>query len=146
MLKDVLTAVKTALQGVSGLRYAGEDWGQIDYFRQSPVKFPCALVDVETVDYSDNGPRYQQGVGSLTVRVADSRMFNGSFQSPPSEHEFEVFDLLQSVYKALQGLSGDTFSPLTRTKLIRARRDDSIREFRLSFDFAFTDPDAGRRR
>lgn len=146
MLKNVMKAVKEALQQVPELRYAGEDWGQLDYFRQSPVKFPCALVDVEAVDYSDNGARYQQGIGSLTVRVADSRMFNGSFQAPPSDTEFAAFDLLQSVYKALQGLSGETFSPLTRTKLVRARRDDSIREFRLSFDFAFTDPDAGRRR
>ena len=146
MIKDVLIAVKTALQGVSELRYAGEDWGQIDYFRKPPVKFPCALIDVEEVDYSDDAPRYQQGDGLLTIRVADIRMVNDSFQSPPSKHEFGIFDLLQSVYKALQGLSGDTFSPLTRTKLFRARRDDSIREYRLLFKFSFTDPDAGRRR
>lgn len=145
MIKDVLMAVKTALQGVPGLRYAGEDWGQIDYFRQSPVKFPCALVDVEEVSFSNNGLQGQQGVGQLTVRVADSRVFNGSFQAPPSEKEFEMFDLLTEVTAALHGLSGETFSPLTRSQLVRARRDDSMREFRISFSFAFTDVTTRRR-
>lgn len=140
MIKDALKAVKTALQEIKELRYTGEDWGQLDYFTQKPVKFPCALVDVEEVDYSNNAPRRQQGVAALTIRVADTRIFNGSFQSPPSETEFSTFDLLQRIANALHGLSGETFSPLVRTGVVRARRDDSVREFRLSFRFAFTDP------
>lgn len=55
-------------------------------------------------------------------------------------------DLLQTVYATLQGLRGTTFSPLTRKNLIRVRRDDSIREFRMSFEFAFTDNDASSKR
>lgn len=139
MIKEALKAVKTALQEIEELRYAGEDWGQLDYFTQKPVKFPCALVDVEEVAYSDNALRRQQSAATLMVRVADSRMFNGSFQSPPSETEFAMFDLLQRIAHALHGLSGPTFSPFVRTGLVRARRDDTIREFRLSFRFAFTD-------
>lgn len=140
MIKEALKAVKTALQNIKELRYSGEDWGQLDYFAQKPVKFPCALVDIEEVEYSNNAPRAQQGIAGLTVRVADSRMFNGSFQAPPSETEFATFDLLQTITAALHGLSGPTFSPLVRTGIVRARRDDSIREFRISFQFAFTDP------
>lgn len=143
MIKEALQAVKTALQNIKELRYSGEDWGQLDYFAQKPVKFPCALVDIEEVGYANVSRNGQQGTASLTVRVADSRVFNGSFQSPPSDTEFAVFDLLQTIANALHGLSGPTFSPLVRTGLVRARRDDSIREFRISFQFAFTDP--GRR-
>lgn len=139
MIKEALKAVKTALQQIEPLRYSAEDWGQLDYFAQKPVKFPCALVDVEEVRYSNNATRSQQGIAELTVRLADSRMFNGSFQSPPNDAEFAIFDLLQAVVNALHGLSGETFSPLVRTGTIRARRDDSIREFRISFQFAFTD-------
>lgn len=146
MIKDALIAVKTALQNVSALRYSGEDWGQLDYFRQVPVRFPCALVEIEQVTYSDNSRRCQQGVALLTVRIADNRIFNGSFQSPASEEEFAIYDLLQTIYATLQGLSGTTFSPLTRRNLIRVRRDDSIREFRMSFEFAFTDNDASSKR
>lgn len=144
MLKNVLQSVKSALQGIPEIRYAAEDWGQLDYFNQPPVRFPCVLVDVEEVSYSDNGRNCQQGAASMTVRVADNRIFNGSFHTPPSEAEFGMFDLLQKVYKALQGLSGPSFSPLTRSRCVRARRDDGIREFRISFDFAFTDNDARR--
>lgn len=145
MIKDALRAVKSALQEIEELRYSGEDWGQLDYFTQKPVKYPCALVDVEEVDYSNNAGRGQQGIATLTVRVADCRMFNGSFQAPPSETEFAAFDLLQTITTALHGLSGDTFSPLVRTGIVRARRDDNIREFRITFQFAFTDHNARRR-
>lgn len=144
MIKDALKAVKEALQGVKELRYAGEDWGQLDYFTQKPVKFPAALVDVEEVSYSNNAGRGQQGIASLTVRVADSQVVNGSFQAPATEREFSTFDLLQAITAALHGLSGPTFSPLVRVGIVRARRDDSIREFRMSFQFAFTDRTGGR--
>ncbi len=139
MIKEALKAVKTALQEIPELRYTGEDWGQLDYFAQKPVKFPCALVDLEEVDYTDNASRRQQAIASLTVRVADSQVVSGSFQSPSTGREFALFDLLQRIAEALHGLSGETFSPLVRTGLVRARRDDSVREFRLSFRFAFTD-------
>ena len=132
MIKDTLTAVKEALKTVPDLRYTAEDWGQLDFFNQPPVRFPCVLLDAEEVRYSDSGRGFQQGEASLTVRVADNRVFNGSFQAPASQAEFAMFDLLQAVYQALQG--------------VRARRDDGIREFRMSFDFAFTDADAAKKR
>lgn len=118
MIKDTLTAVKEALKTVPDLRYTAEDWGQLDFFNQPPVRFPCVLLDAEEVRYSDSGRGFQQGEASLTVRVADNRIFNGSFQAPASQAEFAMFDLLQAVYKALQGLSGPGFSPLTRSRCV----------------------------
>ena len=109
MIKDTLTAVKEALKTVPDLRYTAEDWGQLDFFNQPPVRFPCVLLDAEEVRYSDSGRGFQQGEASLTVRVADNRVFNGSFQAPASQAEFAMFDLLQAVYQALQGLSGPGF-------------------------------------
>jgi hypothetical protein len=146
MIKETLTAAKEALKSIPSLRYTAEDWGQLDSFNQPPVRFPCVLLDVEEIRYSDNGRGSQQGEASLTVRVADNRAVNGSFQAPPSTSEFAMFDLLQAVYKALQGLSGPGFSPLTRRHTVRVRREDGIREFRTSFDFAFTDNDAAAKR
>lgn len=145
MIKDALKAVKTALSDVEGLRYTAEDWGQLDYFTTSPsVSFPCALVDVEAVDYSSSGRGVQTGAARLTVRIADNRIFNGSFRAPQHGDDFEMLDLLQRIYKALQGVSSETFTPLNRTKQVRARRDDSIREFQMYFEFGFTDYDAAR--
>lgn len=83
MIKDTLTAVKEALKTVPDLRYTAEDWGQLDFFNQPPVRFPCVLLDAEEVRYSDSGRGFQQGEASLTVRVADNRVFNGSFRPPP---------------------------------------------------------------
>ena len=111
MIKDTLTAVKEALKTVPDLRYTAEDWGQLDFFNQPPVRFPCVLLDAEEVRYSDSGRGFQQGEASLTVRVADNRVFNGSFQAPASQAEFAMFDLLQAVYKALQGLAPGASGP-----------------------------------
>lgn len=145
MIKDALKAVKTALSDVEGIRYAAEDWGQLDYFTTSPaVNFPCVLIDLEAVDYSVAGRGVQTGAARLTVRIADNRGYNGSFKAPQHGDDFGMFDLLQRVYGALQGLRSQTFTPLNRTKQVRARRDDSIREFQMYFEFGFTDYDAAQ--
>ena len=141
MIKDTLTAVKEALKTVPDLRYTAEDWDSSIFSTSRPCAFPAFCSTRRKYAYSDSGRGFQQGEASLTVRVADNRIFNGSFQAPASQAEFAMFDLLQAVYQALQGLSGPGFSPLTRS-----RRDDGIREFRMSFDFAFTDADAAKKR
>ena len=142
MIKHALLAAQSALGKLSELKYVAEDWGQIDYYDPPPVAWPCALIECERADYSDAGRGMQIGEGVVTVRVADLRLFNTSTKAPRAGEAYDIFDTLQKVYCALQGLSGETFTPLWRVSSVRARRDDAVREFRMSFRFSFNDIDA----
>lgn len=143
MIKHVLNAVQTALKSVGGLRYVGEDWGQLDFYTERPpVNLPCALISFSSGDYSDAGRNVQLAAIQFSVRVADMPPVRGSVARPSPDTPYEVYDLLQAVYAALQGLSGQRFTPITRRRMSKINRDDSLREWELIFSTSFTDTDA----
>ncbi|MEG1669348.1 hypothetical protein [Chryseobacterium sp.] len=55
--------------------YVAENWGQLD-MTQPPVNFPCALLDLGDMEFSQRGSLTQQGEGILTISLADI-MYNG---------------------------------------------------------------------
>lgn len=146
MIKSVLTAIETALKPNPNIRYVNEDWGQLDFYDQPPVLFPCVLLECEAVDFTSTGRRSQQAKGSVAVRVADVKMINQPnakvLSSTTTEERFAFFDLLNEINKELHGLSGVDFTPLSRRSMNRARRDDGIREFVLVYDVAYVDNSA----
>lgn len=143
MIKDALIAVQNALTGIPGIEYVAEDWGQLDFYTtRPPVKFPCVLLDAEGADYKDRSRGSQQADASISIRLADYRPVNVSAQAPDSEQAFNIYDTMTDIYKALQGLSGPTFTGLARTRLRKAERDDAIRELVMTFRFGFVDDSA----
>lgn len=140
MIKETLNAIEMVLKPIADIKYINEDWGQIDYYSQPPVLWPCVLLDCEAVDYTTLGGNLQKGDGVVTIRVADYRNFQqANARTTTSETRYEFFDLIDKIHKELQGLSSITFTPLDRRGLSRARRDDAIREFRLTYKFSFKD-------
>lgn len=148
MIKDVFIALEEELNKLKEkkiIKYVAEDWGQLDYYQtRPPVDWACVLFDVADADYSDRGERAQDGVGWVMLRIADYSPVNRSSSAPDNTCAFELIDILTEVYKAVQGLSGETFTPLTRKKLRKVRRDDGIREFEMLFKFGFVDFSAMR--
>lgn len=143
MIKQLLNAVQTALKEIDALRYVGEDWGQIDFYdNRPPVNFPCALISFSSGDYSDAGRGVQLASVQFSVRVADMPPVRGSAVRPTPEKPYEVYDTLQSVYAVLQGMKSSCFAPITRKRLLKVNRDDSVREWVLTFATSFTDTDA----
>ncbi len=146
MIKDIFTAVETAIiEQTPAVNYLSEDWGQLDFYQSHPpVQWPCLLYDVEAFDYSDRGQLSQEATGTITVRIADYNAVNTSALAPEHTPPLAILGVISDVYKALQGLDGETFSGLRRTKLVRVRREDGIREYEMTFKTSFTDNDATR--
>ena len=146
MIKDIFTAVEKAIaESAPGVKYLSEDWGQLDFYQNHPpVQWPCLLYDVSAFDYSDRGQLAQEAVGTITVRVADYNAVNTSALAPEHTAPLVILEVISDVYKALQGLDGETFSALRRTKLVRVRREDGIREYEMTFKTSFTDNGAMR--
>lgn len=142
MITEALKAAMAQLKTVPELRYISEDWGQLDYYDQPPVQFPCALVECEDIRFTNNSLNTQSAEATLSISISDLRLLNTSANSPDADTAFDIFELLGKVNMALHGLKSATFSPLTRTGIARVRRDDAIREFRISYRFAYSDRSA----
>lgn len=144
MIKDIFTAVEKAIiENAPGVKYVSEDWGQLDFYQSHPpVQWPCLLYDLAKFDYSDRGMHSQEAVGTIVIRIADYNAVNTSALAPDHTPPLAILEIISDVYKALQGLGGETFTRLRRTKLLRVRRDDGIREYEMTFQTSFTDNDA----
>ncbi len=122
---------------IPALKYIDEDWGQLDdYSPNFPVKWPCALIDISQVSYSNAGRQSQLGVAAITITVADVKLTNSSSKAPAGQIAAQAtyLQLVKAIHTALHGWSGHAhYSPLIRESLKRARRDDGVREHNLVY-------------
>jgi len=54
-MKHYFTALKQHLSTISALRTVDAAWGQLAY-EQPPVKFPCALIDMDSTNIEQTKP------------------------------------------------------------------------------------------
>ena len=53
-MKALLEKIQEKLSEVEGLKYIDENWGQLDYYSPNmPVQYPCVLIDIGQVQYSN---------------------------------------------------------------------------------------------
>lgn len=136
MIDKILSTIQQKLETLPELQYISEEWGQLDYYDQHPVQFPCALIECESVDYKNtNGG--QQAEAQITISVSDKHEIQSSYLAPDSEKAFEIFSLLHTINETLAGLQIENSRQLIRVRMLRVRRDDAIREFRLSYEIRF---------
>ena len=142
-MKTILTAVMQRLkEEVAELQYISEDWGQLDFYKtMPPVKFPCALVCIDRVDYSVIAKDRRKAEITVSVRIADAPSVTGNCAAPAAyqNRAFAIFDLLEKAGESLNGLAGCTFSRFSLESIYRnMNREDFIREYTLSFKTGFS--------
>lgn len=141
-MKTIFNAILTALKTIPEL-YVAENWGQLN-IEQPPVNFPCALIDLGEVTYSQLSRQAQQADVEIQITLSDI-IYNGIDQGSPEEEkarELHIFDLIDTLHRCLHGLSGDTFSPMHRIHIAKTIREDSIREFVIRYRCGYTDRSA----
>lgn len=139
-MKTILKNFLERIAGIPELRFVGEDWGQL-YIEFPPVNFPCALIDLGEIKYIQQGRNVQQADAILNITVAD--MFTDGVTSYTPEGktdgEFEIYSVIEKVHACLHGYGTEKHSRLMRIGLTKISREDTIREFLLSFKFSFSD-------
>lgn len=142
-MKQVFLDIQAALSAIKKFRYVGEDWGQLN-FEQPPVAFPCALIDLGSAQFTSAGRNTQQVEATVNISIADIR-YDGITPALPevqANNAFEIFNLIEEANKRLHGQGGETYSRLCRVSLKKMQREDSIREFVLTYKFGYTDATA----
>ncbi|KAF0199019.1 MAG: hypothetical protein FD170_3947 [Bacteroidetes bacterium] len=84
MINDILTAIAKRLGAqVPELKYIDEDWGQLDsYSDNPPTKFPCALLEMQSAQWRNQGNKTQDGTINISIRIASLRLSNTNPKAP----------------------------------------------------------------
>lgn len=133
----ILLSVQTQLgEHVPELAYIDKDWGQLSYEVPS-VKWPCALLDVENVNYTQEGGGRQMADTQLTITVADMRLTPASQAAPKREDAYRIIELLGKIHRSLHHFSAGDYAPLFRTNLKKIVVNSSYECYRLTYQTAF---------
>ncbi len=133
----ILLSVQTQLgKHVPELAYIDKDWGQLSYEVPS-VKWPCALLDVENVNYTQEGGGQQMADTQLTIMVADMRLTPASLTAPKREDAYRTIELLGKIHRALHLFAVGDYAPLFRTNLKKVVVNSSYECYRLTYQTAF---------
>ncbi|HBX45544.1 hypothetical protein [Limibacterium fermenti] len=143
-MKQVIQNIQDKLMNeVSTLKYVDQDWGQMDFYTKPPVKFPCALIDIQAAQYSNIGDFTQQGVITVVIRLFDMKLSNSSNGAPDNQKENarKIWSLIEDVNKALHGQNflQEGYGLPIREQMRRTKRDDGCYQTELYYTIQFRD-------
>ena len=108
-----------------------------------PVQFPCALIDVQQVQFSNFGrdmskKPVQRQIGTIQIKitVANMRLSNSSMQAPRRQKEevWAIWGIIEKIHQQLHGVSLlPNVSALIRSSQSRTLRDDGVQEYEVYY-------------
>lgn len=133
-MEEILNVILAKLKNeVPELRWIDVNLGQMAT-ENPPVDYPCALVDVTDISYTTAGMRRQVGEARIEIELYFIVRSPANIAAPDylRKQAFEHFGVVAKVYKALEGVSGESFGGLNR---VQVRRDKGYypRSFTLVF-------------
>ena len=144
--KELLLDIQSQLaQEVPGL-WTDKDWGQFQY-QQPPVKYPCALLDIEQASFSDLRRGHQMSDVNIVLTVANQRLKPTSVTAPNKEDGYFLVELLESVHNALQLHHQEWYAPLMRKSMRRIYVDNTSEVYAVTYGTSFvSEHNTGERR
>jgi len=143
-MKALLEKIQQQVSEIAELKYIDENWGQLDYYSPNmPVQFPCALIDVQQVQFSNLGrdmskKPVQRQIGTIQIKitVANMRLSNSSMQAPRRQKEevWAIWGITEKIHQQLHGVSLlPNVSALIRSSQSRTLRDDGVQEYEVYY-------------
>lgn len=124
---------------VPTLRYIDKNWGQLN-IPQPPVQWPCCLIDLDSIDYSQATDRCRLSEASISLTVADQHTVRSSAKAPSKSNAYDILDVITAIIEALEGYRvPDTTQALTRTRLQKTYSDQSYDVYTLTFTTAWVE-------
>lgn len=100
------------------LRYVDWDKGQLKKEEKGryPVAYPCALIRIGILSTEDYTDYIQTCKANVTVTLAfnPQTLFSTKLLIPKEQYGIEPYEVINEVYKSLQGFSTLEFNPLRR--------------------------------
>lgn len=143
-MKQIVQNIQNRLvQDVPALKYVDQDWGQMDFYPNPPVKYPCALIDIQSAQYTNIGNFIQQGTAMVVIRLFDLKLSNSSQKAPDNQKETakKIWQLIEDVNKAIHGQNflQEGYGLPIREQMRRTKRNDGCYQTELYYSVQFTD-------
>jgi len=143
-MKTLYNSVSSRLQTVAALKFIDFDLGQLDVLEQDQrpaVVMPCALLDITYPNCDDETDKTQMVTARVSIRLGiEQQSPTDSLSSDAVRNSgLAVFDLVEAVYKALQGFSDANFSSFSRRSMVPYRNFKGIKVVDLVFETTFED-------
>lgn len=143
-MEDLLLIITDKLNEVSELNYKDENWGQLmDYGKDCPVKWPCALVHMAGGQFTNLANNYrsdsgnlQEGLISIEITVANLKLTNTSARAPINQRTkgFFIENVVQKVHEVLHGWRPlENSGAMIRTSSQSVMRDDGVQEKKITY-------------
>lgn len=143
-MKEILQTLQNRIAEITQIRYIDENWGQLAYYDNTmPVQFPCCLIDVSNVQYSNVGrdvrqtPQQRQiGRAEIKFTLANLKLTNTSLRAPQNQKNdaWVIWELLEELHKKLHYFSPQgNVSPLIRISTQKMMRDDGVQEYEITY-------------
>lgn len=116
---------------VPELRFIDINLGQLQ-LENPPVDWPCALVDVASVDYQGGDMQSAETVLNVTLGFLVYGPSNAGAAPELRQQAMQHYAILRQVAEALHGFRPEGFAPLNRVSLVRGN-ETYPRHFTLSF-------------
>jgi len=143
-VKTLLEKIQQKVSEIAELKHIDENWGQLDYYSPNmPVQYPCALIDVQQVQFTNLGKditkkplQRQIGTVQIKITVANMRLTNSSMQAPRRQKEevWAIWGIIEKIHQQLHGVSLlPNVSALIRSSQSRTLRDDGVQEYEVYY-------------
>lgn len=139
-MKQIFLAIQDRLSSlVPSLQYIDKNWGQLN-LPQPPVKWPCCLIDLDNIDYSQTSSSDRLADATISLTIATQHTVRSSAKATTKADAYDILDVLESVMEALEGWRvPSTTQALTRTRLAKTYSDQSYDVYTLTFTTAWVE-------
>lgn len=137
MLKNIIQELIRNLSEIEGIKYAAEDWGQLDY-EQPPVQWPCALVDMQDIRFTQTGMGGLLAECTFTIQLADRspQRVSARASAPQKDRTLQIFGIIDSIFQKIHTKESEEHSPFMLVNMKRANLPE-LQSYILTFKSQF---------
>lgn len=138
-MKEVYLAILERLKTtVPNLLWVDLEKGQMNYSKP-PILFPAALIGISLPSTENITKQLQNASCAITIRLCFNFIGNTSNVTPEVELEKSLayFNLVEEVYKSLQGYQTEYINSLERVNSIEELRPDGYKVITIGFKSSF---------
>lgn len=139
-MKQIFLSIQKRLaDNVPALQYIDKNWGQLN-IAKPPVKWPCCLMDIDSIDYSQASENTRMAEASIILTIADCHTVRSSANAPNKEDSYAILDVIEKVAAILDGYRvPDTTQALVYTRMQKTFSDQSYDVYNLTFTTAWVE-------
>ena len=137
-MKKLFETITELLSQIPELKWVDFDSGQL-LEEKPPVVFPCALVSIDLPTCEDMCKDVQRCYASFIVRLAFKALGDTHARAtkPQRQLALSYFDVIDKVYRKLQGFESRAFNSFSRRALRNETLRKGIKVATLDFSTAF---------